>query len=306
MSLFYKLYTKILLFFINDNQVSLRCSKSNPTYKYNIIIIENKIRRNKKPCKIRTFAAASNLCGSITIEAALAVSMFLIVILSLISVLQAVHTYRSIHQVLISTGDEAAVLGEDLSGINAVHAIFVAKMLGASENTLSIVGGIGGISFLGSEVDKNSGVISLNVSYQVRPPLLMLPGLKLKMSHRIYFSLWCGFLKNSNLSDTQASERKDIYYIAEYESVYHTSAQCTHLMLSISSVSMELLSHQHNSQGARYSACEKCASDDHGAVYITENGTKYHTTLGCSGLKRTVHEVTDVRGLRACSRCGNH
>ena len=56
------------------------------------------------------------------------------------------------------------------------------------------------------------------------------------------------------------------------------------------------------------SPCELCAEGKHAdsAVYVTETGDRYHLSIGCSGLKRTVTRVrrSDVTGLPYCSECG--
>ena len=58
-----------------------------------------------------------------------------------------------------------------------------------------------------------------------------------------------------------------------------------------------------------YAACEKCIhkGSSLSAIFVTAYGDCYHSTLGCSGLKRTIKAVRlkDVGRLRPCSRCAS-
>ncbi len=106
------------------------------------------------------------------------------------------------------------------------------------------------------------------------------------------------------------AEAPEYVYVTEYASVYHTSSECSHLHLSIHSVDASSLPYLRNESGAKYKPCEKCAahSGAAGTVYITEDGDRYHTSAGCSGLKRTVRmvEADEAEGLRECSRCASN
>ena len=90
--------------------------------------------------------------------------------------------------------------------------------------------------------------------------------------------------------------------------VYHKDIHCTHLDLSIHAASASDLTKLRNENGGKYHACEKCVHGGNASknVYITNQGDKYHTSLTCSGLKRTVYtaRISEVPGKRACSKCG--
>ena len=79
------------------------------------------------------------------------------------------------------------------------------------------------------------------------------------------------------------------------------------LDLSIRMASGEEVSSLRNESGGKYYACEHCGGGSGGAVYITSYGDRYHSSLSCSGLKRTVYAVplSEAVGKGACSKCGH-
>ena len=97
-------------------------------------------------------------------------------------------------------------------------------------------------------------------------------------------------------------------YVAENGVVYHTDSRCTHISLSIVEITRDGALAARNNNGARYHSCEKCGSHASDMVYITPEGDRYHSSLECSGLKRTVSEmdIADASHLRPCSKCAGH
>ena len=95
-----------------------------------------------------------------------------------------------------------------------------------------------------------------------------------------------------------------VVYITETGLVYHRDYHCTHLDLSIRMVSSEEVKRLRNKSGGKYHTCERCKGGT-GGVYITDTGNRYHSSLSCSGLKRTVYAVplSEIAGKRACSKC---
>lgn len=96
-------------------------------------------------------------------------------------------------------------------------------------------------------------------------------------------------------------------YVAENGRVYHTSSKCSHICLSIHAVSQGDVGHMRNENGGRYKACEKCVGNGSRAetLYVTDDGDRFHNSLTCSGLKRTVKmvDINEVQGLGECSGC---
>ena len=104
------------------------------------------------------------------------------------------------------------------------------------------------------------------------------------------------------------ADGKKLVYVTDTGVVYHKNPHCTHLDLSIHAAASSELNSLRNESGGKYHACEKCVhgSSMGGSVYITDQGDRYHNSLTCSGLKRTVYtaRISEVPGKRACSKCG--
>lgn len=98
-----------------------------------------------------------------------------------------------------------------------------------------------------------------------------------------------------------------LYYLSDYQSVYHTDSSCSYLSLQITAAEAGSVRGMKNKEGDHYGACELCIGDGAtgSVVYVTESGEHYHNSPECSGLKRSVHLVdeSEIQGLHECSRC---
>ncbi len=144
-------------------------------------------------------------------------------------------------------------------------------------------------------------IIDLNVPYSFRPFFWS----DITVPCRACVRAWNG--RDEGSSEAGKNSAGEYVYVTENRSVYHTSAHCTHLDLSIHAVSASSAAGLRNEYGDKYHACEKCGSQAAGGiVYIASYGDCYHSSASCSGLKRTVKLVEKAAiedGLCMCSRC---
>lgn len=167
-------------------------------------------------------------------------------------------------------------------------------------NQSMIVGGSNGLHCGTSYISPATGEMNIQVRYKVQLPV---PGFLRVSSDQevaLKMSSWNGYMNG------ESAEERDIVYVTENGSVYHEDYQCTYLQLSIRFVPYAQLTEIRNEDGGRYYRCEKCVQGEAMAgVYITQQGERYHNSIGCSGLKRTVYAVqkSKVLGKGGCFRC---
>lgn len=252
--------------------------------------------------------------GTLTVEAAIVLPLFLIVMIAVLQYGAVMGTAVKFGTALTETGKTMATAayvtkyGGDAGDALGIAAVALSEAY-AQGKVMSQAGDTSAVknanmllsSFLGEEE-----TIDLVLTYQIRSPfsLVQLPGNFFLQRARV--RAWTG--RSESVSDDgENSDSGDYVYVTETGSVYHDDPDCTHLKLSIRMVDAESLDSLRNNNGGKYHACEICGdSSPSGTVYITNEGTRYHNSLECSGLKRTVRQVSreDIGDLRACSKCG--
>ncbi len=155
------------------------------------------------------------------------------------------------------------------------------------------------------QAGRGEELVILEESYQVKPFLFWLDPGNLEFSHQYYGHAWVGYDPGSHRG---AGENQQFVYIAETGTVYHLERDCTYLDLSVRSVDRGDLLSLRNEGGGNYYECEICGDKGGSTCYITNFGSRYHSSPVCSGLKRTVFRILLEKAVEnkqhACSKCG--
>lgn len=264
--------------------------------------------------------------GSLTVEAALVLSIFLFCVSALLTLFPAMQIHLVLRAAMEEVGEETAMLvsvldqleAEDSSVPSAWESALeelAASGLSAAylkEQVIAQVGedrldasciasGSSGLSFSGSSVLSEDDQVILAVSYEIEIPFLPGTFSTVSVCQRVCRRAWTG---RDGAGDSDANS-DDIVYVAENGTVYHESLSCTYLQLSVQLVSWDEVEDLRNEDGGKYYACERCASGvTASSVYITAQGDRYHTDRSCGSLTRNVTAVSRSEvTLPACSRC---
>lgn len=157
-----------------------------------------------------------------------------------------------------------------------------------------------GISFLSSKA--NGDYIKLCVRYKVRLPIGYFGVSALPVKQIVCARKWTGD------GVTEENEEEEGYvYVTKTGKAYHESLKCHYLKLSIKAVSKSSVSKLRNKSGGKYypCSCAKKSGAAAGMVYITNYGTKYHSTNSCSRLTRNIKKIkkSEADGYHPCSKC---
>lgn len=231
-----------------------------------------------------------NICGSITLEASILLPLFLFFCISLSSLLVSLRNYGALSVAVWEIGNTLSVQGGYLLPEQIENRI--QERMEENWN----------LSVQASLLDVSHGRTYFCVTY-TEQSLFNIWGVEEECFAIAYSGhFWNGY----EMEQEHTLEGEPYVYITENGTVYHTTRSCSHLTLSIETVLRSNLETMRNADGGRYYACERCGGGDGMNVYVTGEGNRFHGSISCSGLRRSVRAVpfSEVGVLPACSRCG--
>ncbi|MDF2844982.1 MAG: hypothetical protein K0R00_3408 [Herbinix sp.] len=279
-----------------------------------------------------------NVQGSLTIEAALILPVFLYFMLFFLFYIQIFSTQERIQSAISAMGLELSkteyirqdfetiedALNFDFSIFNEIEGLGITeraeeylgeailkkyskKYLDRKEiNNSFIKNGFQGIRFISTPEDEEE-FLDIIVSYEMELPIPLFSLEPISMLQRIRVRNWTGYQVQAAYQTETEEGVETTVYITATGTVYHSKEDCSHIKLSITSV-QGIPYNLRNSNGAKYYPCESCCADkpkEWATYYITTDGTRYHAKRECSRIKRSVTAIKiSERGNRTpCKRC---
>lgn len=268
--------------------------------------------------EIKTIKSLTPNCGrkrlsaGTTVEASLVIPLYVYAVMAVMYVMQVVSVKNDISVAAYNSirtmskyyyGYEKITEQQNLFPATTAYACMMSELGPDYAENNNIVGGNAGIVLLGSKMPGEDGTISITVRYSVKNPFDVF-GISVYTVVQTYKSqVWLGADRIQEDILNHNPERE--VFITEYGEVYHLTAGCTYIDLSVKKVDFSTLKFVKNQSSKRYIACEMCAQVQAEQVYITDYGERYHCDRKCSGLSRNVIKVplSYVKNMRMCSKC---
>ena len=251
----------------------------------------------------KTFSNASCPRGSLTVEAALALPLFLFVMIGIFSIGRMMHVEQEISRGLVGSAKELALNQLETAGIFLLDSKMKRYCDRDYLDRSCLASGMNGIRYLGSSYDEEEQCYYLRAGYACLVTIPLIGEIRVPFSQCVKQRAFTGYDWERG---TRLDENAQYVYVTETGGVCHTSRECTHLMLSIQ---IRTDMGEDAPWRKEYHPCERCTRYETGTVtqvYVTEEGRKYHTSIECSGLKRTVirKKKEETKRMRMCQRCG--
>lgn len=199
-----------------------------------------------------------------------------------------------------SLSERVRGLADGLLQKAGLQAAFHSVYEETSMDEICIRGGRAGIRLSVSSQGEEDATVKVSASYRLKIGIPFVGEYSFARQAQAMQRVFCGYVEHGD--GKTGADSQGVVYVAEHGSVYHTSLSCTHICRRISGSSVDRIL-----SGKKYQACDKCIHEGErpSVLYVTPYGEKYHSSLSCSGLKRTVKAIPkeEAEGMRMCSRC---
>ena len=280
--------------------------------------------------------------GSLTLEAAIAVPLFVFFVMNLLFIFEAVRLQSGLQAAVQQAGEQvceaayytrfAGSQGQDggtgtgapetdpsVTGAESGQAVsFLLSEVYVRGKVTSylgepfwrhncVVGGRAGLSFAGSEIMTEGDRVEIVVSCRIRPFIRILGFKDFPMQARYCGHAWVGWTEGSGSPADGGSGEGNEVYVTKYGECYHTDPGCIYLNPQIRMVPAQEVDNYRSGNGARYYPCETCRPGKSGTVYITKEGNRYHSDPNCGGIVRNIDTMDSTAAgghYRPCPKCG--
>lgn len=261
--------------------------------------------------------------GSLTIEAAMVLPLFLFFMVLLMLPMQLMNKGRQVQTALEVTGEEvsqyayvleqrkqgkrlntskADEMSGELKGVLTEQGIllYVRKRVEARVD----ISRLQSVSFVHSSILKDGETIDLIMNYRMDLPFSVFGLENIPMTARSCRRAWIGKAGNEQKRNSQKDE---LVYVGKNSTRYHKDPKCHYLYNDIQKVSMNDIKNKRNRFGKKYQPCNVCGrfAGKNSMVFIMPGGEHYHSDKNCSSIKAYVKAVplSEVEYLGPCSYC---
>jgi hypothetical protein len=295
---------------------------------------KNRIKQNREK---RVWAFTSSSCkfvrnekrfvcrASVSVEAALALSIFIFAMVCMMIPFRMMERQRQVQASLESVNEglcQYAYLeymlakGEEIPKedgdwkqdllLGIVNHTIGAKAESIAESMFP-KDGMKSRSFSGSAYLEDGEMIKLCMDYQMQMPFSIFHFDDLSFSSGSIRRAWIGRDGLSQNENQMEDEEDPIVYIGKTSVRYHKSKNCHYLSNQLQTVDYSLIASLRNQNGGKYYPCAVCGGSKESGmnVFIMKSGSRYHTSKNCSAIIAYVQEVklSTVKHLGGCSYC---
>lgn len=288
--------------------------------------------RLKRPEK-RVLPFTSGECaGSLTIEAALSLSLFLLMGSAVLRPLLWMDRQRKIQTAAESVCGQLsqyAYIEKFLSGEQGITEELEKEGNSVNDGDLGVgyfnkaaavlwlLGKIqeetraDSVRIRTAQVPDEEGNVCFELEYRERVPFFPVSDREITINAAVKKRAWIGL---SGKLGKEAADRwedgegeEELVYVGNNMSRFHWFLDCHYISNQYQSISAAQLKEEKNVFGRKYTACASCVKNGltGGAVYITPGGEHYHGVRDCPSMAAYVRAVPlkEVEYLGACSYC---